>query len=123
MIHISYLLTKEQFWKNVKFLGIPIGNNLSLEDHLSPLSKKTSNELNAIHPMKKKNVYGFQNKRNPYKLFCVLSFNYFVIAFLYIQVDEKNSWKKIFDSDYITLLLNKHNKAIMEVKGELHHGN
>ena len=107
MIHISYLLTKEQFWKNVKFLGIPIGNNLSLEDHLSD---------------EKKNVYGFQNKRNPYKLFCVLSFNYFVMAFLYIQFDEKNSWKKIFDSDYITLLLNKHNKAIMEVKGELRHG-
>ena len=43
------------------------------------------------------------------------------MAFLYIQVNEKNSWKKISDSDYITLLLNKHNKAIMEVKGELRH--
>ena len=64
MIHIPYLLTKEQFWKNAKFLGIPADNNLSLEYHLSTLSKKTSNELNAIRPMKKKRIRVSKQKKS-----------------------------------------------------------
>ena len=51
----SLVIDKETILKkNVKLLGIPTDNNSSLEDHISTLCKRASNQLNAISPIKKR---------------------------------------------------------------------
>ena len=60
--------------KPVKLLGINIDNRLSLDEHVSSLCKKASNQLNAISRLYRN--LGFKEKGVLINIFVYANFNY-----------------------------------------------
>ena len=110
--------------KSVKLLGINIDTKLSFDEHLSPLCKKASNQLNAISRLHR--YLGFKEKELLINSCVYANFSYCPLICYFcsaksvrkieqIQTRELRILYNDFDSDCKTFL-DKPGKGTMEVK-------
>ena len=108
----------------LKLVRIEIDNTLSLDQHISTLSKKASNQLNAIGRIQKH--MEFKEKEILLNSFLPSNCNYCPLVCHFFSSKSLNKIEKIqeqalrilyrdFNSDY-NQLLNKSSKTLMEVK-------
>ena len=106
---------------SVKLLGIEIDNKLSFDKHISTLSKKASNQLNAIGRIQK--YMGFKEKEVLINSFVYSNFNYCPLVWHFCSSKSMNKIQeralRILHNDLVsdcTGLLKKSGKATMTIK-------